>query len=359
MSVISQSATYRATLLRVSMVLVFILSALGTSVVSAHEEAGMVADAIVQNAQQYLNTLDESQTANSVFEFDSDQKYTWSNLPTNMVQRAGITVGEMSDEQYSALEALLGSLLSDEGLARVQGIFVADDYLNEFAHNDRFAWSSANYYVSFYGQPTLEGAWGFQVTGHHLGLNMTMVNAEISITPTLTGVEPVEFTYDGVDYNPLGVLRETGFALMNALDADQIASSSISVGGGRGGNIVLGAGEDGTAAPAQQGLLIGSMTAEQQALAEAVIASYFNLVDEAIASELIAEYVAEFDETTFAWSGDTNIETATGSYYRLQGPTLWIEFSMEQSIAEGVGAFHYHTMMRDFANDFGASDLAQ
>lgn len=350
---------YMSKLARIGFMLLWVVSAFWVGIASAHSEVEVVADAIVQNANLYLATLDESQVANSVFAFDSDAKHTWSNLPTNMVQRAGITIGEMSDEQYSAFEGLLNALLSDEGLARIKAIFVADDYLNEFANNSRFAWSSDNYYVSFYGEPALEGAWGFQLTGHHLALNMTMVNGHVSLTPTLTGVEPVAFTYDGSDYDPLQALSETGFALVNALDADQISMASLTVAGGRGGNIVLGAGEDGTVAPAQQGILVSTLTAEQQALVEAVIHSYFGIADEAIAQELVAEYVAEFDQTTFGWSGETDSTTATRSYYRLHGPSLWIEFSMEGAIGEGVGDFHYHTMMRDLTNDFGASDLAE
>ncbi|MCU0477084.1 MAG: DUF3500 domain-containing protein, partial [Anaerolineae bacterium] len=123
--------------------------------------------------------------------------------------------------------------------------------------------------------------------------------------------------------------------------------------GSRG--LVLGAGEDGTAAPTQTGVLVSEMSEEQQALVVALIEEYFGMVDEALAETILAGYVAEFDQTTFAWSGSTDMATATSSYYRLHGPSVWIELSMEGSIAQGTGEYHYHTMMRDLQNDFGAA----
>lgn len=325
-----------------------------TSIASAHDDDEIVLDAIVQTANQYIATLDPTQAASSLFAFDAQEKHTWSNLPVNMVPRAGIAIGTLSEDQYAAFEALLNATLSDAGVEKVMGIIAADGYLAELEPNNRFGWSSDNYFISFYGTPDLTGAWGYQLTGHHLAVNLTMVDGEISITPSLLGVEPVNFTYQDADYAPLDAQSQLGFDLFNALDAEQQAAALLSSSNG----LVLGAGEDDTAAPTQVGVLVGDMTEEQQALVIAVIEEYFGMVDEALAETIIAGYVAEFDQTTFAWSGDTDITTATRSYYRLHGPRVWIELSMEGSIAEGTGDFHYHTMMRDLQNDFGALLIA-
>lgn len=335
-------------------ILVLALSSL-TFTVAGHEDTETVAEAIVQTANIYLSSLDESQTESSVFEFYSIQKNTWSNLPTDSATRAGISFAEMTDDQKLAFDNLLAASLSDSGFERVQAIITADDYLSETTGNDRVIWDSEAYYVSFYGDPSLEDVWGFQLTGHHLAVNLTMVDGHISITPTHLGIEPVVFSYEGVDYTPLEDLSETGFALYDALDTEQQADATINNEG-----LVLGAGEDGTDAPEQVGVSVGDMTEEQQALVVEIITAYFSIADEAFAEDMIAEYTEAFAETTFAWGGDTDIDTATSAYYRLHGPSIWIEFSMEPATGASVelGDFHYHTMMRDLTNDYSEADIA-
>ena len=348
-----KSTPYR--LVVVSALLIFALSSMILSV-SAHEDTQIVAEAIVQTANIYLSSLDESQIEASVYEFDSIQKNTWSNLPTDSAQRAGISFGDMTEDQKLAFDNLLAASLSDSGFERVQAIITADDFLSEATGNTRVIWDSEAYYVSFYGEPSLEGPWGFQLTGHHLAVNLTMVDSHISITPTHLGVEPVVFTYEDVDYAPLEDLGQSGFALYTSLDADQQATATISNEG-----LVLAAGEDGTEAPDQVGIFVGDMSEEQQALVTDIITLYVGIADEAFAEAMIAEYVEAFDETTFAWGGDTDMDTATSAYYRIHGPRIWIELSMEPATgaSRDLGDFHYHTMVRDLTNDYSAADIAE
>jgi len=76
--------------------------------------------------------------------------------------------------------------------------------------------------------------------------------------------------------------------------------------------------------------------------------------DEVFAEEMIAEYVKTFDETTFAWSGDTDMDTATSAYYRIHGLRIWIELSMESATDadRDFGDFHYQSKVRDLTNDY-------
>ena len=335
--------------------LVFSLSSI-VLVGSAHDDTETVAEAIVQAANVYLSSLDESQTETSVFEFDSIQKNTWSNLPTDSATRAGISFGDMTDDQKLVFDNLLAASLSDTGLERVEAIIIADDFLSETTGNTRVIWDSEAYYVSFYGEPSIEGPWGFQLTGHHLAVNLTMVDGHISITPSHFGVEPVAFTYEEVDYAPLDDLGQLGFALYATLDADQQSEVTITNEG-----LILGAGEDSTEPPTQVGTSVGDMSEEQQALVTDIITAYIGAADEAFAEETIADYVEAFAETTFAWGGDTDMDTATSGYYRIHGPRIWIELSMEAATgaSRDLGDFHYHTMVRDLTNDYSAADITE
>ena len=51
-------------------------------------------------------------------------------------------------------------------------------------------------------------------------------------------------------------------------------------------------------------------------------------------------------DTYFAWSGPTT--NGSAAYFRIQGPTLVIEYAPQDSVD------HIHTIYRDPTNDYGA-----
>ena len=66
----------------------------------------------------------------------------------------------------------------------------------------------------------------------------------------------------------------------------------------------------------------------------------------------MAEIHANLPKTYFAWSGAT---TNGGlAYYRIQGPTLVIEYAPQQGDVD-----HIHTIYRDPTNDYGAKLVAK
>ena len=62
-----------------------------------------VASRIVASANGFLSSLDEGQRSKVLFEFnDAAQRMKWSNLPTTMVPRAGLKMGDLSGPQRKA-----------------------------------------------------------------------------------------------------------------------------------------------------------------------------------------------------------------------------------------------------------------
>ena len=55
---------------------------------------------------------------------------------------------------------------------------------------------------------------------------------------------------------------------------------------------------------------------------------------------------ADLADTWFAWSGPTT--NGSAAYFRIQGPTLVIEYAPQGSVD------HIHTIYRDPTNDYGA-----
>src|SRR3954452_17745135 len=78
---------------------------------------------IVKAANTFVATLDDKQRQRVQFAWnDEEQRKRWSNLPVRMVQRAGLSMGELNPSQRSAAMDLLASALSRRGLEKVQQI---------------------------------------------------------------------------------------------------------------------------------------------------------------------------------------------------------------------------------------------
>src|SRR5260370_16946420 len=91
------------------------------------QSASTVASNIVTSANAFLSSLDEGQRSKVLFEFnDAAQRTKWSNLPTTMVPRAGLKMGDLSAPQRKAAMELLAATLSKRGYAKVLAIVAAD-----------------------------------------------------------------------------------------------------------------------------------------------------------------------------------------------------------------------------------------
>jgi len=90
---------------------------------------------------------------------------------------------------------------------------------------------------------------------------------------------------------------------------------------------------------------LDSLTPEQKS--KVIISK--NDLPEKVAKPRLEAISKELDQTRFSWSGPTK---GKGSYsYRIQGPSLIIEFS-QQNHANDPEA-HLHAMYRDPTNEYG------
>jgi len=128
---------------------------------------------------------------------------------------------------------------------------------------------------------------------------------------------------------------------MNALDEKQQAQAMLKQ---KVNNLILGPGEDGKEIR-PEGLKASAMTPAQQAMLWDVVGEWVNIVDPDTAAARMTELKSKVDDTWFAWSGPT--KEGSVIYYRVQGPTLVIEF------AHQGGTDHIHTIIRDPTNDYG------
>lgn len=67
---------------------------------------------IASAANTFLSTLDQKQRGSVLFAFDDEkQRVRWSNFPTAVVPRAGLSMGELNAAERSAALALISSVL--------------------------------------------------------------------------------------------------------------------------------------------------------------------------------------------------------------------------------------------------------
>jgi hypothetical protein len=107
-----------------------ILMSLTVATTLAQQDAQ--AQRITAGAKAFLATLDASQRQRVVFAFGDDtQRARWSNFPTGVVRRAGMSLREMTPQQRDAAMAFLATVLSAQGLEKVNLIRQADDVFKE------------------------------------------------------------------------------------------------------------------------------------------------------------------------------------------------------------------------------------
>ncbi|HWY86239.1 MAG TPA: DUF3500 domain-containing protein, partial [Gemmataceae bacterium] len=304
----------------------------------------------VAAAKKFLDSLDDKQRAKAVFDFDSTKKAGWSNLPITNVPRNGVRTGDMTKPQHDAALELLAAVLSKEGYQKIIDIMNADEELATGKGKGKggkgggkggakTSFGNANYFLAIFGPPSMTQPWFVQFGGHHLGLNVTIVEKSLVLTPTHTGAQPVSYTRDGKTVRPLGGENDKAFQLIGALDDTQRAQAAI-----KDKNLVLGPGQDGKKIT-PQGIKGSALTAAQQAQLLDLIGEWVNIIHQDAAAPRMAEIKANLADTYFGWNGPTT--NGSAAYYRIQGPTLVIEYAPQGGID------HIHTVIRDPSNDYG------
>ena len=317
-------------------------------------------------AQNFLATLSEEQREQILYAYDDETRTTsWSNFPATFVQRAGLNLADLTEEQQTAALAVLEGLLSEEGYRSVTGIMGGDQFLLENSNSTDD--SLGQYYIAFFGDPSDTSAWEVQFGGHHLGINATLDGTEGSVTfaPTHLGSQPAVYTdADGNEVEPVAGMYETAFAFYDSLSEKQQAQLYQ---GEQVSNLVCAPG-DTCDYPTGTGIAGSELTEEQQQLLLDVIANWVGLADEQTTAAALEQIKASLDETYVNWSGSTVYDMAAGEgiYFQISGPDVYIEFSNQQGSAgadvtgyTAAGWGHIHTIYRDPANDYAGAVTQQ
>jgi hypothetical protein len=322
---------------------------LAAPVMPAAADAADATPKVVAAAEAFLATLDDTQRAKVQFEFsNAAQRANWSNFPTGIYQRAGLRMGDLSQAQQDAAMAVVAATLSQRGYQHVVDQVEGDEVLKTSdGGGGNLIFGKAEYYISFLGKPSSSTIWTWQFGGHHLAINATIAGKEITLAPSLTGGQPAQFQQNGQTVRTIGEDIDAAFKFVNALDAAQQKKAVI---GTAFTELALGPGADGKVTQ-PEGIKGSDLNADQQALLLDVIHQRVNLLNDEDTAGQMAKIKAALADTYFAWSGPTTAGSA--AYYRVQGPTMIIEFSPQSMGGDAMN--HIHAMLRDPSNDYGAA----
>lgn len=328
------------------------------SVTATSSGNSALAAAATTAAQAFYATLSSTQQSAVQLAWSVDTARRWSNLPASMVARNGVRWADLSSAQASAARTLIATALSATGNAMHLGWQMADNYLN--ANGGGSSYGEGQYYVAFLGTPSATGFWMLQLSGHHLTFNIAFNGSYRSPTPVFMGIEPkASFTYSGTTYDPMGTIREAwstlGTALVSYSGAKLSGTYSDLLFGANGSGSIDGTCPRAYASVTEHGLAYSSLSSADQILVKNVIQAYIATQATEFADELTSAYLSStaLASTTVAYAGSGTM-TTNGSYFRIEGPRVWIEISVQRGVIFSSD-IHYHGIWRDKSADYGGT----
>jgi hypothetical protein len=309
---------------------------------------------MTEAANAFLNTLDDSKKAEASFEFAGDERYIWAYTP---IDRNGLRVRDMTDEQRKAAFVLMDTGYSARGSATAHRIIELEAILGEWEKiSDNISqWerSPERYWFSVFGTPgSVDEPWGFRVGGHHIALSANVINGEqVSILPLFFGANPATIRH-GERKGERTLVEEEDWArsLVTSLSDDQqkiavvdeVAPADIFTTNVRSA--------DPDAAP--KGIGFTDLGDPQREQLVALVKHYVTRAADDLASNYWTELEKTgFDDLAFAWAGSRDV--GEGHYYSIKHSRFLIEYDNTQN-----GANHIHSVLRDHAHDWGEDLLA-
>lgn len=306
------------------------------------------------DANRFIATLDAAQKKLALFPFDGDERYNFHYFPIN--DRKGLPLDQMSTAQKEATFRLLQNALTDRTIKKVHEIIELEILLKELENrkaDDRFR-DPGKYHLAIFGKPGERNIWGWRFEGHHVSFNFSAKdNSIVSGTPGFLGANPAivqEGPQKGKEVlkdekvKAVAFLRSLTQEQLKSALIDSVAPGEIITGNKRKAMI-----ED------VRGLPYAQMTAAQQKDFIGLIRLYVERYKKPFADSMMKDVqAAGLDKLKFAWAG--HLETGPGHphYYRLQGPTIIIEYDNTQNNAN-----HVHTVVRDLLHDYGGDALLE
>jgi hypothetical protein len=343
---------------------VVVLACVAIPVVDAQMRS---AAAMQAAATAFVSSLETGQKARATMTFDDRRRMEWHFLPR---ERKGLAVREMTDAQKRLALALVDTI-GPIGSKKVRAIMLLDDLLRELEpekikleghKGEIYEVERGSGYYNFvvYGTPAAKGTWGWSAEGHHVSVNITVVDGQISSTPFFLGSDPAEVK-EGAQRGLRVLAAEEDQARELVLSLDEAQRKIAVVSPTTHGDIVTFNQRKADPLYTPQvgvwsvGLPVSRMTTAQKTLLRRLLDTHLSNMPEEVAAERAKRlYASDFEQIFFAWTG--SLRRGERYYYRVQGPTFLIEHDHSQPVSAAIAdktPNHIHNVWREFDGDFG------
>lgn len=323
--------------------LVLLSLAIVTLAVWARDLVDSTGSAMATAASRLVSSLDAEKAAKIQFGFDDPERLNWHFIPR---ERKGLSIKAMNGAQRALAFGLIQTGLSASGYLKATTIMSLEEILREMEKGSGPVRDSELYFLSIFGTPSDQGKWGWRVEGHHLSLNFSVENGIIvSATPTFFGSNPGEVREGPRQgLRALAELEDRALRIVQALTPEQKKEAVVSA---EAPKDVRSANTPQAPRDPAIGLAHAKLDARQKPMLQALIEAYAQQMPPDIGRKWLNDIrESDPDQIKFAWFGaeDRNQPHA----YRVQGPSMLIEFNNTQNNAN-----HIHSFWRSMLGDFG------
>ncbi|KIX00065.1 uncharacterized protein Z518_10992 [Rhinocladiella mackenziei CBS 650.93] len=320
------------------------------------QDEGIPINKIVSTTQTLLSQLTADQLSKLTYHIDSPEWRTWSN-PEFLLSDKGIRLDSVTPQVRDSVMSILRVSLSPEGYDKAVSAMRINGFLGQLVKSPSVM-NEFSYNFVLFGDPSTTSPWGYSFYGHHLCLNLFFYRTQVIISPWFTGAEPNEID-DGA-YTGTRILQteeKLGLQLMQSLSPDQQAKAQTykemkdpAMPHGRWNHDdqrhLCGAYRDNRVVP-YEGILVSSMTNEQQSLILAILNQYLLYLPQSARDIRLKHLSTFFHETYFSWIG--GFADPDPFYYRIQSPVILVEFDHHSGVFLNnthPAKFHIHTLLR-------------
>jgi len=305
-------------------------------------------------ARRLIQLTPAASRAKLLAPFTEKARSDWHYTPRT---RAGLRWRDMNAAQREAATALLGTVLTDPGLAKVRRVMALEIPLGELEHSGSFR-DPENYAIAVFGDASGDAGahWGWRIEGHHLSLHFTLDGDRyVATLPQFMGANPAAVP-SGIKVTGgpppgtrvLGKEEDVARRVVAALDARLRARVVIAA---RPYGDIVSRNAAVVSPLALAGVPLAELPEAQRAALLELAAVFAEHLRPDLAEARLDRVRAEKPESIrFAWAG--SIEPGHPHYFRLQGSTFLIEL-------DNSGGNHIHSVWRDFHGDWGRDILRE
>lgn len=331
---------------------------------------GVSTEPMLDAALALLDALDDEQRDRLCFPIDASEWRSWINVHMNFF-RHGLMLEDLPPITRELAVALMRATLSARGFQQARDIMRINGFLAELTkrYDEYGEWP---YFLSFFGRPSADEPWGWQIDGHHLNINCVIIGDQMVMTPTFMGSEPCsidEGLLSGVrvfaeaERAGLNMIRslnaaQAGKAILRpSIHPDDLPERMQHLFDGR----MLGGAFKDNARIDYEGVCGSDLSDAQRRLLVSLVGTYVGWTRDGHAGAKMQQVQEHLDETCFSWMGATGDDGPF--YYRVHSPVVLIEFDHHPGIVfdnEVPSNHHVHTVVRTpNGGDYGADLLKQ